>query len=78
MCLFRNNTSTVQVIDKDQLLGYLDMRSKDGSLAELQWLIPIGKDTNDYVFYGHSAFTNALAEQYLAEEETEKQNLESV
>ena len=72
---FHNNTESTQVIERDQLLGYLDMRSKDGSLAELQWLIPIGRDTNDYVFYGHTTFTNALAEQYLAEEEKEKQNL---
>ena len=72
---FHNNTKETQVIEKDQLLGYLDMRSKDGSLAEFQWLIPIGWDTNDYVFYGHTTFTNALAEQYLAEEEQEKQNL---
>ena len=72
---FHNNTESTQVIKRDQLLGYLDMRSKDGSLAELQWLIPIGRDTNDYVFYGHTTFTNALAEQYLAEEDKEKQNL---
>ena len=72
---FRNNTTNTQTIEKDQLLGYLDMRSKDGSLAELQWLIPIGKDTNDYVFYGHTTFTSSLADQYLAEEEKEKQNL---
>ena len=72
---FHNNTESTQVIERDQLLGYLDMRSKDGSLAELQWLIPIGRDTNDYVFYGHTTFTNALAEQYLAEGDKEKQNL---
>ena len=32
---FHNNTESTQVIERDQLLGYLDMRSKDGNLAEL-------------------------------------------
>ena len=34
----------------------------------------MGTDTNKYVFYGHTAFVSALAQQHLAEEEQYKQN----
>ena len=36
----------------------------------------MGKSTNDYVFYGHTAFASALAEQFLAQE-TEQQKKEN-
>ena len=74
MITYHNNTETKQTISKGRLIGYLDLRSKDGSLAELQWLIPLGKSTNDYVFYGHTAFASALAEQFLAQETEQQKN----
>ena len=36
-----NNTDKVQRLDKGEMLGYLDLRSKDGSLTHLQWLVPL-------------------------------------
>ena len=74
MVNFLNHTDDKHTIHKGQLLGYLDLRSKDGSLVDLQWFIPLGTDTNKYVFYGHTAFVSALAQQHLAEEEQYKQN----
>ena len=38
MITYHNNTETRQTISKGRLIGYLDLRSKDGSLAELQCL----------------------------------------
>ena len=33
-----NNTEKVQKLSKGEILGYLHLRSKDGSLTHLQWL----------------------------------------
>ena len=38
---FKNNSETTQSLQKGQVIGYLDLRSKDGSLTHMQWLIPI-------------------------------------
>ena len=63
-----NNTQKVQKLHKGETLGYLDLRSKDGSLTHLQWLVPLNKSKDQYTLYGHTAFVNALAQQSLAEE----------
>ena len=38
-----NNTDKVQRLHKGETLDYLDLRSKDGSLTHLQWLVPLNK-----------------------------------
>ena len=63
-----NNTDKVQKLHKGKTLGYLDLRSKDGSLTHLQWLVPLNKSKDQYTLYGHTTFVNALAQQSLAEE----------
>ena len=70
---YNNNTSQVQKLHKGEILGYLDLRSKDGSLTHLQWLVPLNKLNNDYTLYGHNAFVNALAQQSLTDETEDKQ-----
>ena len=72
---YTNNTQERQMIKKDSVLGYVDIRSKDGYLIDLQWLIPLSKQSDDYIFYGHTAFNNALAQQALAMEDNDKHNL---
>ena len=54
------------------MIGYLDVRSKDGSLAKMQWLIPMNHNLHDYILYGHT-FASALEKQALAQEDVEKQ-----
>ena len=68
-----NNTQKVQKLHKGETLGYLDLRSKDGSLTHLQWLVPLNKSKDQYTLYGHTAFVNALAQQSLAEETDNQQ-----
>ena len=68
-----NNTDKVQRLHKGETLGYLDLRSKDGSLTHLQWLVPLNKSKNQYTLYGHTAFVNALAQQSLADETNNQQ-----
>ena len=70
---YTNPTAQRQTIPKGSVIGYLDIRSKDGSLIDLQWLIPYSKESDDYVFLGHTAFNSALADQQLATEENDKQ-----
>ena len=63
---------TTQSLQKDQVIGYLDLRSKDGSLIKMQWLIPMNHNLHDYILYGHT-FASALEKQSLAQEDGEKQ-----
>ena len=69
---FKNNSEFLQSIRKGQVIGYLDMRSKDGSLAKMQWLIPMTHQSHDYIFYSHS-FASAIEPHPLATEEIGKQ-----
>ena len=69
-----NNTQRVQKFYKGETLGFLDLRSKDGSLTHLQWLVPVNSNKVQYNLYGHTAFVNALAQQPLAEETIYQQN----
>ena len=68
-----NNTEKVQKFHKGETLGYLDLRSKDGSLTHLQWLVPLNKSKHQYTLYGHTTFVNTLAQQSLAEETDNQQ-----
>ena len=68
-----NNTEKVQKLHKGETLGYSDLRSKDGSLTHLQWLVPLNKSKDQYTLYGHTAFMNALAQQSLAKETDNQQ-----
>ena len=63
----------MQKLHKGETLGYLELRSKDGSLTHLQLLVPLNKSKDQYTLYGHTAFMNALAQQSLAEETDNKQ-----
>ena len=65
---YMNNTQKVQKLHKGEILGFLDLRSKDGSLTHLQWLVPINSNKAQYDLYGHTTFVNTLAQQPLAEE----------
>ena len=65
---YMNNTQKVQKLHKGEILGFLDLRFKDGSLTHLQWLVPVNSNKVQYDLYGHTAFFNALAQQPLAEE----------
>ena len=56
---FKNNSETMQSLHKSQVIGYLDLRSKDGSLTCLQWLMPMHHNLHDYILYGHT-FASAL------------------
>ena len=69
---FKNNSEYKQSIKKGQIIGFLDLRSKDGSLAKMQWLIPMTHQSHDYILYGH-AFASAIEPHPLAEEDIEKQ-----
>ena len=69
-----NKTEKVQKLFKCETLGYLDLRSKDGSLTHLQWLLPMTSAHDQYTLYGHTAFVNALAQQSLAEEMVDQQH----
>ena len=69
---FKNNSEFLQSIKKGQTIGFLDMRSKDGSLAKMQWLIPMKHQSHDYILYGHS-FASAIEPHPLATEESAKQ-----
>ena len=69
---FKNNSESLQSIKKGQVIGFLDMRSKDGSLAKMQWLIPMNHQSHDYILYGHS-FASAIEPHPLATEDSEKQ-----
>ena len=68
-----NNTDKVQRLYKGETLGYLDLRSKDGSLTHLQWLVPLNKTKDQYTLYGHTAFVNTLAQQSLVDETDNQQ-----
>ena len=69
---FKNNSEYKQSIKKGQVIGFLDLRSKDGSLAKMQWLIPMTHQSHDYILYGHS-FASAIEPQPLATEDVNKQ-----
>ena len=47
---FRNDSVTTQSLQKGQVISYLDLRSKDSSLAKMQWLIPMNHNLHDYIF----------------------------
>ena len=68
----KNNSEYRQSIKKGQIIGFLDLRSKDGSLAKMQWLIPMAHQSHDYILYGHS-FASAIEPQPLATEDVIKQ-----
>ena len=38
---FANASSVIRHLKPGETIGYLDLRSKDGSLADVQWLIPV-------------------------------------
>ena len=69
---FKKNSEFLQSIKKGQTIGFLDIRSKDGSLAKMQWLIPMNHQSHDYILYGHS-FASAIEPHPLATEESGKQ-----
>ena len=69
---FKNNSETTQSLQKGQVISYLDLRSKDGSLTCMQWLIPMHHNLHDYILYGHT-FTSAIEKQLLAQEDMQKQ-----
>ena len=69
---FKNNSEFLQSIKKGQIIGFLDMRSKDGSLAKMQWLILMNHQSHDYILCGHS-FASAIEPHPLATEESGKQ-----
>ena len=63
---------TTQSLRKGQVIGYLDLRSKDGSLTHMQWLIPMHHNLHEYILYGHT-FASAIEKQPLAQEDVQKQ-----
>ena len=69
---FKNNSETTQSLRKGQVIGYLDLKSKDGSLTCMQWLIPIHHNLHHYILYGHM-FASAIEKQPLAQEDIQKQ-----
>ena len=69
---FKNNSEYQQSIKKGQIIGFLDLRSKDGCLAKMQWLIPMTHQSHDYILYGY-AFASAIEPHPLVEEDIEKQ-----
>ena len=69
---FKNNSETTQSLCKGQVIGYLDLRSKDVSLTRMQWLIPMHHNLHDYILYGHM-FASAIEKQLLAKEDIQKQ-----
>ena len=50
----------------------MDLRSKDGPLTQMQWLIPMTHNLCDYILYGHT-FVSAIEKQPLATEDVQKQ-----
>ena len=62
---FQNNSETTQSLQKGQVIGYLDLRSKDGSLTCMQWLILMHHNLHDYILSGHT-FASAIEKQPLA------------
>ena len=62
----------MQSLQKGQVIGYLDLRSKDGSLTRMQWLIPMHHNLHDYILYGHT-FASTIEKQPLAQEDIQKQ-----
>ena len=69
---FQNNSETTQSLQKGQVIGYLDLRSKDGSLTHMQWLIPMHHNLHDYILYGHT-FASAIEKQLLAQEDMQNE-----
>ena len=69
---FKNNSETTQALRKGQVIGYLDLRSKDGSLTHMQWLILMHHNLHDYILYGHM-FASPIEKQPLAQEDIQKQ-----
>ena len=69
---FKNNSETMQSHQKGQVIGYLDLRSKDGSLTHIQWLIPMYHNLHDYILYSHT-FASTIEKQPLAQEDIQKQ-----
>ena len=69
---FKNNSEVTQSLRKGQIIGYLDLRSKDGSLTHMQWSIPMSHNLHDYILYGHT-FASVIEKQPLAHEDVEKQ-----
>ena len=69
---FQNNSETIQSLQKGQIIGYLDLQSKDGSLTRMQWLIPMHHNLHDYILYGHT-FASAIEKQPLAQKDVQKQ-----
>ena len=69
---FKNNSEIMQSLQKGQVIGYLNLRSKDGSLTLMQWLIPMHHNLHDYILYGHM-FASAIEKQSLAQEDIQKQ-----
>ena len=70
---FANASSVIRHLKPGETIGYLDLRSKDGSLADVQWLIPVNRE-GDYIVYGHTAtFGSAIERQFLADEDGMKQ-----
>ena len=69
---FKNNSETTQSLRKGQVIGYLDLKSKDRSLTHMQWLILMHHNLHDYILYGHT-FASAIEKQPLAQEDIQKQ-----
>ena len=69
---FKNNSETTKSLRKGQVIGYLDLRSKEGSLTRIQWLILMHYNLHDYILYGHT-FASAIEKQSLAQEDIQKQ-----
>ena len=69
---FKNNSETTQSLHKGQIIGYLDLQSKDRSLTHMQWLILMHHNLHDYILYGHT-FASAIEKQSLAQEDIQKQ-----
>ena len=61
-----------QSIKKGQILGYVGLRSKNGSLVEMQWVIPMNHQLHEYILYGH-IFASLIEHQKLASEDIQKQ-----
>ncbi|MCG8429840.1 MAG: hypothetical protein MJA29_01515, partial [Candidatus Omnitrophica bacterium] len=65
--MMKNNTQFAKGIKANQIIGYADIRSKDGSLAYQKWLIPMNSK-GDYIYFGHSTFASSIDKQPLATE----------
>ena len=70
---FANASPVIRHLKPGETIGYLDLRSKDRSLADVQWLIPVNRE-GDYIVYGHTAmFSSAIERRFLAEKDNRKQ-----